>query len=318
MVFIGWGVIIFGALILIGSFNLDSDKTQPKSTLGQKIGTFTVGLVVAFFGWVLLPKPQAVVQQPTVPQIQNPVIKQPIAPKPVNQAPKPKPITASEKFGLLLAAIIKNPKVIAPYVVERANNLESFFYEAANSNNLQMLRMQNKKAAWQITFEPNGVTPEKLSGVGNLQEIKEMELGTVYKFTNGALKGAFLYPQTFADGSKVTALQSRDWVINKKIGAIAVAMVEKNMMPNVEFVTNSQMIETCEELVKEQLKAPSTAQFAEFLEKLDTKIYTSGNGDRLYKSFVDSQNSFGAMLRMRFECKYTNADGLVRVNLFEQ
>lgn len=54
-----------------------------------------------------------------------------------------------------------------------------------------------------------------------------------------------------------------------------------------------------EKFVKDNLKSPSTADFPSLVglvKQVDTKTYE-------VNSYVDSQNSFGAMLRTNFYCK---------------
>ncbi|MDR2269357.1 MAG: hypothetical protein LBF27_00510 [Sphingobacterium sp.] len=56
-----------------------------------------------------------------------------------------------------------------------------------------------------------------------------------------------------------------------------------------------------EDFIKERLKAPSTAKFPDDFERYKHVKYI---GDNKYQiiSWVDSQNSFGAMLRTKFSC----------------
>jgi len=55
-----------------------------------------------------------------------------------------------------------------------------------------------------------------------------------------------------------------------------------------------EVIAQCEDQVKERLKAPSTAKF--------DNEEASGSGTWTVTGTVDSQNSFGAMLRADFRC----------------
>lgn len=57
-----------------------------------------------------------------------------------------------------------------------------------------------------------------------------------------------------------------------------------------------------EDFVKKKLKAPSTAQFPGTFEKKD-HIKNIGFKHYEINSWVDSQNSFGAMIRSQFSCK---------------
>lgn len=63
-------------------------------------------------------------------------------------------------------------------------------------------------------------------------------------------------------------------------------------------------------ITENYLKAPATAKFAGFSE---AEIKYTNLGDKVHvytiKSYVDSQNSFGAMIRTHFQCIMTTGDG---------
>lgn len=62
------------------------------------------------------------------------------------------------------------------------------------------------------------------------------------------------------------------------------------------------------ECVKQQLKSPSTAEFAGLFEK---KNHVTSLGGDVYKirSYVDAQNSFGAVIRSQWSCTITLRNG---------
>jgi hypothetical protein len=64
----------------------------------------------------------------------------------------------------------------------------------------------------------------------------------------------------------------------------------------------------CKQFVKDRLKAPANAEFAEFSNASLTQVATLGGKSFQVKSAVDSQNSFGAKLRLTYLCKVTNTD----------
>lgn len=66
-----------------------------------------------------------------------------------------------------------------------------------------------------------------------------------------------------------------------------------------------------EDFVKQRLKSPSTAKFPGIFEKND-HITELGGGKYRISSWVDSQNGFGAMIRSRWSCTITFADGKVK------
>jgi len=61
----------------------------------------------------------------------------------------------------------------------------------------------------------------------------------------------------------------------------------------------------CEEAVTAQLKSPSTANFASYSGE---QVTDGGNGKYYVRSYVDSQNSFGAQIRTGFTCRVQCTD----------
>lgn len=69
----------------------------------------------------------------------------------------------------------------------------------------------------------------------------------------------------------------------------------------------------CQSFVSKRLKAPSTADFAPYL---DQKISGSGEGPWTVVAYVDAQNSFGAQLRNNYSCTVQfSANGTQLINL---
>ncbi|MEQ9374126.1 MAG: hypothetical protein RIG68_03055 [Imperialibacter sp.] len=66
-----------------------------------------------------------------------------------------------------------------------------------------------------------------------------------------------------------------------------------------QYVTEYEAKVVAETQVKELLKAPSTAKFSGVK---DTKIEAIAGGGYKVSGYVDSQNSFGAMLRSKYTC----------------
>jgi len=59
----------------------------------------------------------------------------------------------------------------------------------------------------------------------------------------------------------------------------------------------------------EHLKAPSTAKFPEFYNKDVSIYYNDETKVAVVDLYVDAQNSFGAMIRSRFNVKLKNSKG---------
>lgn len=66
-----------------------------------------------------------------------------------------------------------------------------------------------------------------------------------------------------------------------------------------------------EDFIEQRLKSPSTAEFPGVSEK-NNHITDLGGGEYQINSWVDSQNSFGAMIRTKWSCKIIFIDGQVK------
>lgn len=69
--------------------------------------------------------------------------------------------------------------------------------------------------------------------------------------------------------------------------------------------TETQAGIICNRFVEQRLKSPKSADFRMF----DRTVVKTGPGSFRVVSYVDAQNSFGAALRTRFECKLTYKGG---------
>lgn len=68
---------------------------------------------------------------------------------------------------------------------------------------------------------------------------------------------------------------------------------------------------TCRDIVKRQLRAPSTAEFPGLFSGAWDYRVNAAAGVAFYSSHVDAQNGFGAMIRNTFMCSYEADSGTV-------
>lgn len=76
-----------------------------------------------------------------------------------------------------------------------------------------------------------------------------------------------------------------------------------------EGLVRVRFVRVCHEIISDQLKAPASAEWRNGLDE-DEAITVSGDNLSL-NSYVDAQNSFGALLRTNFTCSYTRATDTV-------
>lgn len=87
------------------------------------------------------------------------------------------------------------------------------------------------------------------------------------------------------------------------IGVIATIAILLNNIPNKnDWKKENNSLDAylmMQEFVKDKLKSPASAEFPSYYDMKDNILF---NGNRIYtiKSFVDSQNGFGAMIRTNY------------------
>lgn len=107
-----------------------------------------------------------------------------------------------------------------------------------------------------------------------------------------------LKPGTFSGSPAPAAKPGSRWGLGclgviAIIAAIAVISSLFNKPKEYDPNWSGEAISQCEDLVSGQLKAPATAKF---------NSTATGNGTWTVKGTVDSENSFGAMLRADYQC----------------
>lgn len=65
----------------------------------------------------------------------------------------------------------------------------------------------------------------------------------------------------------------------------------------------------CQQLVRENLKAPSTADFPSKTEEGFREFKTDDGCHRTYNSYVESQNAFGVQIRTQYSCTFDPRSG---------
>jgi hypothetical protein len=80
--------------------------------------------------------------------------------------------------------------------------------------------------------------------------------------------------------------------------------------PVDEGLTRVRFVRVCHEIITDSLKAPKTAQYREGLDE-DDAITTVGNDLNLV-TYVDSENSFGALIRTNFNCFFNRKENTVK------
>lgn len=81
---------------------------------------------------------------------------------------------------------------------------------------------------------------------------------------------------------------------------------ERESSNNDSYVV-SQAFRDAKKGIKKMLKSPSSAKFANEFDD-ETKYKINSDGSIIIQSYVDSQNSFGAMIRTHYRCTVRNGE----------
>lgn len=82
--------------------------------------------------------------------------------------------------------------------------------------------------------------------------------------------------------------------------AIAIATSSSNVAVAYKYTKRHAAWDMCSEFVRDRLKAPKTADFAEYRD-VGTSVIRSGRRF-VVDGYVDAENSFGANLRTQYIC----------------
>jgi hypothetical protein len=93
------------------------------------------------------------------------------------------------------------------------------------------------------------------------------------------------------------------------------AQEAKEATAKAEKIDNAdyRAYDAARDLMQARLKAPATAKFADYSDSQVLHVVeadgTRAKGSYIVKSWVDSQNGFGAMIRTRYSCEVKTEDG---------
>lgn len=146
--------------------------------------------------------------------------------------------------------------------------------------------------------------------VGKMELLMETDNVKAY---NASLSCSGIFTTSCIEGTLITIAENQIYTI----GSNLVMFYEKSKGGVLDNITNytldqleiSSFQQTTIENVKNNLKAPSTATFPGTILAAD-QWYVSRNKDIVtVQSYVDAQNSFGAMIRNQFIAQYSYSTG---------
>jgi len=134
--------------------------------------------------------------------------------------------------------------------------------------------------------------------------VKRLTLKKIQTFLSDVIRAIFglfiltsLYAIFFSDGTKTEEITSP---IKHEINmeeAIDILNQEKNETVKKEDLSVQAFV-ICKDLIKEKLLSPYTADFP----FIDRKVWDKGEQSYKIRSYVDSQNEYGAKIRTNWNC----------------
>jgi len=102
-------------------------------------------------------------------------------------------------------------------------------------------------------------------------------------------------------GTKITKWHYVGWAFLVGTGLLIYISPSEEISPKKEAQKDVSVMAfvMCKNLVKEKLISPATADFP----FLDRETYNKGNQKYLIRSYVDSQNGNGALIRTNWNCE---------------
>lgn len=86
------------------------------------------------------------------------------------------------------------------------------------------------------------------------------------------------------------------------VGAIASWLGGGGSASSTSTNVNADAAQVCKQFVEKRLRAPSTAKFQNIFDATVEGGIGDRQGQRIVRSYVDSQNGFGTMLRSNYVC----------------
>ncbi|GAA4002941.1 hypothetical protein GCM10022631_12150 [Deinococcus rubellus] len=112
--------------------------------------------------------------------------------------------------------------------------------------------------------------------------------------------------QRTADAKAATARAAQDAAEER---AAAIKKANTSIEP-------AEMIVACQRQARERLKLPDTARFPGFLEGMDNQPLVGPVG-AMWRSWVESENSFGGTVRTQFKCQYVKKDNTLYLDFLD-
>jgi hypothetical protein len=231
---------------------------------------------------------------------------QPPAPEPVRVAPW----KGQAAWVAMLEKVLDAPASVPVYGKVKDGDVDLITYDFAKlmpHGTATMTRTRGKPAAWRWQVSGTTVQVDDLVQKSDLEHLVTFQGGTEwYRIRSGRFADHMLAIQRPAKSDPMVTIEPMAYSETDVTDGIRPWLCSNGRVPGVQKTSTFEA--TCERLVREQLRAPSTAEFQQFRD--DPSSY-SANCDMEIKSWVEAKNAFGVPLRNPFICRFNAKTGVV-------
>lgn len=177
--------------------------------------------------------------------------------------------------------------------VEQADDLYARALQAANANNAVDAKRLLERG---IDGKPEHPLRAQVEGVLTMLEIARLREAAENQDNTAVSRRA-----TYTELAALDPDNAEQWTREAdRLKAAAAAEIAEDIRDGYEGKINEfAFISWCQRLARVQLKAPATAEFER---RPEVFRLTGVKNAYIIKSYVDAQNSFGALMRNRFQC----------------
>jgi hypothetical protein len=232
-----------------------------------------------------------------------------------------KPWTGPAAWVADFKKLVKNPKAIKPYSTSRDDDGPLAVYDFKSFQNGAtgtMARVDGKPAAWRWQFAARGTSPADLVRSEDLETLFETKTHeTWYRIKAGDLQNTYVgFMPSHMPPQALITIETPEYAEAVNEAALQPWLCTNNRVAGKQGLKEEEMIVRCQDLVKENLRSPSSADFQGLLDGIESPSYF-GNCDTEWVSWVEAKNALGVPIRTRFKCKYIAQAGKLTVRFLE-
>jgi hypothetical protein len=214
-----------------------------------------------------------------------------------------------------LQSVLKKSKTVKPFDTFRKDGITRTVYklDPYEANSAAILeRIDGKPAAWRWSVTAVRVLPADLAPRDQFETLFKTASDTSwFKVRAGEFEGGYVAfsPAKKAGREALLSLQTLPFAQEKNDEGLMPWLCANGRVAGAVSMSSEGMAGRCEALVREMLKAPSTAKFS-WDDEDRPSFY--GNCNMEWTSWVEAKNAFGVPIKNTFVCTYSAQSGQLK------